>query len=42
MIIKEYDDNENIVWSEVVEANRDKLVDELIRLGRERVMVNLK
>ena len=35
MIIKEYNDNENIVWSEVVEANRDKLVDELIRLGRE-------
>lgn len=34
MFIKE-ENNENIVWSEIVEANRDKLVDELIRLGRE-------
>ena len=34
MSIKEEND-ENIVWSEIVEANRDKLVDELIRLGRE-------
>lgn len=34
MFIKE-ENNENIVWSEFVEANRDKLVDEIIRLGRE-------